>query len=93
MLPIRIQNGVDREYKATHDDLWETKNEEADEKLKVILAKEFPEYYKKKFLDPFEEGSELYTQNKQILENIEHVEGQLQARAYNIVDKPEIADW
>ena len=49
MLPVRIQNGVDREYRKTQDSLWDQKNEEANDKVKTILAKEFPEYYDKRY--------------------------------------------
>lgn len=69
MIPIRIQNGVDREYTITEDAKWEVKQDEADEKVKIIIAKEFPEFYKKKYLDPFDEGSELYAENNNLLSN------------------------
>ena len=71
MIPIRIQNGVDREYTITEDAKWEVKQDEADEKVKIIIAKEFPEFYKKKYLDAFDEGSELYAENNNLLSNLQ----------------------
>jgi hypothetical protein len=88
MIPVRRQNGVDRDYKATQDDLWEEKNEDATEKVKVILAKEFPAYFKEKFLDPYEEGSEIYEENKRILES-----NRLRARAIHIMDDNTETQW
>ena len=71
MIPVRIQNRVDREYSVSQDAKWEVKQDQADEKVKIIIAKEFPEFYKKKYLDPFEEGSELYTENNNLLNNLQ----------------------
>jgi hypothetical protein len=71
MIPIRIQNRVNREYKIIQDAKWEVKQDEADDKVKIIIAKEFPEFYKKKYLDPFEEGSELYVENNNLLNNLQ----------------------
>ena len=90
MLPVRIQNSVDRNYKTTQDDLWEHKNDEADDNVKIILAKEFPEYFKKKFLDPFEEGSDLYEENKRILEEDKK---ELQQRTINITEENTEIQW
>jgi len=39
----------------------------AEEKLKEVMAKEFPQEYRKLFLEPFE-GSELYEENLRRLE-------------------------
>ena len=47
------------------------KQDQADEKVKIIIAKEFPEFYKNKYLDPFEERSELYTENNNLLNNLQ----------------------
>lgn len=71
MIPVRIQNGVNREYTIIQDAKWEVKQDEADDKVKIIIAKEFPEFYKKKYLDPFEEGSELYVENNNLLNNLQ----------------------
>ncbi len=71
MIPVRIQNGVNREYTIAQDAKWQVKQVEADEKVKIIIAKEFPEFYKKKYLDPFEEGSELHNENNNLLNNLQ----------------------
>ena len=71
MIPVRIQNRVNREYTITQDAKWEVKQDEADDKVKIIIANEFPEFYKKKYLDPFEEGSELHTENNNLLNNLQ----------------------
>ena len=71
MIPVRIQNGVNREYTIAQDAKWEVKQDEADDKVKIIIAKEFPEFYKKKYLNPFEEGSELQTENNDFLNNLQ----------------------
>ena len=84
MLPVRIQNGVDRRYRAEQEALWEDKSDEADDRVKVILAKEFSEYFKKKFLDSFEEGSDLYEENKRILNAAERI---TVPREINIIDE------
>lgn len=68
MIPYRIQNRVNREYTILEDAEFEIKHSEADDKVKIVIAKEFPEFYKKKYLDPFDEGSELFEENKHILE-------------------------
>jgi hypothetical protein len=62
-IPHRIQIGVDRNYTTTQDAEWQVKNDQVDEKVKIFLAKEFPTFYKKKYLDAYEEGSELHTEN------------------------------
>jgi hypothetical protein len=67
-IPGRIQRHVDREYRDIQEQSWETKNEEADERVKEIFVKEFPELYKKLYLEPYEEGSELFEKNLRRLE-------------------------
>jgi hypothetical protein len=69
MIPVRTQNAVDREYASVQDELWEKKHAEAERMVEEFLAREFPEYFKRKFLDPFEETSLIYLANKRILEN------------------------
>jgi len=66
-IPHRIQQRVNREYEKTQEEKWEVKNDEADETVKGIMAKEFPDFFKKKYLDPYEPGSELHTEHKQLL--------------------------
>jgi hypothetical protein len=66
-IPLRIQLGVDRNYTAIQDAEWQVKNDEADEKVKTFLTEEFPTFYKKKYLDPYEEGSELHKENMAML--------------------------
>ena len=69
-IPLRIQIGVDRNYTAIQDAEWQVKNDQADEKVKAFLAKEFPTFYKKKHLDPYEEGSELREENMSIMNRV-----------------------
>jgi hypothetical protein len=68
MIPLRIQNAVDREHEIKHDAEWEIKNQKAEDKAKAIIAKEFPQFFKKKYLDSCKEGSPLYNENKAFLE-------------------------
>jgi hypothetical protein len=70
MVPVRIQNQVDREYKDVQDAEWDIKNDEAEEKVKIILAKEFPDYFKKQFMDRYEEGTEMYKKAYDLLESV-----------------------
>jgi len=67
MLPIHIQRHVDREYAHAQSEEWEVKTKEADVKLQILIAKQFPEFYKKKYLEPYEEGSELWIENEALL--------------------------
>ena len=69
-IPGRVQRHVDREYRDNQEKSWEVKNEQADETVKDIFAKEFPELYKKLYLEPYEEGSELSEKNLRRLEMI-----------------------
>jgi hypothetical protein len=69
-LPGRIQRHVDREYRDIQDREWEVKNEQADEKVKDLFAREFPRVYKKMYLDPYEEGSELFEENLRRIEKV-----------------------
>ena len=93
-IPHRIQIGVDHRYTAVQNAKWEVKNEEADHKVKTIMAKEFPEFYAKKHLDPYEQGSELHTENTAHLGDAlwqewsskQHVERR--ARHFDIADEP-----
>ena len=71
MIPYRIQRHVNKEYTTTQDAEFEIKSDEADNKVKIVIAKEFPEFYKKKYLDPYEEGSELYAENKDIIDKFQ----------------------
>jgi predicted metallo-beta-lactamase superfamily hydrolase len=84
MIPIRTQNEVNREYTTIQDAQWELKVDEADDKVKIIIAKEFPEFYKRKYLDPYEEQSELYNENKAILQNLQHANNNQNAREYKL---------
>lgn len=83
MIPVRIQNRVNREYTAVQEAEWELKKDDADEKVKIIMAKEFPEFYKKKYLDPYEEGSEIYDENKLLFEELQH----------SRIDNGTVRDW
>jgi len=75
MIPVRIQGSVDRKYTKEQDAEWEVKEEEADAAVKVILASQFPEFYKKKYLDDFEEDSEDYQENLELFDTIQRRQG------------------
>lgn len=49
------------------------KQDKAEEKVKTILASQFSIYYKKKYLKPYEEGSELYEENLEFLNRIREI--------------------
>jgi hypothetical protein len=72
MIPVRTQNAIDREYKRLHDKLWTEKDYQAETLVKEFLANEFPDYFKKKFLDPYSEDSPTYLEHKHILENADN---------------------
>ena len=77
MIPVRIQNGVDKEYEITQDAKWDVKQDEVENKVKIILATEFPAFFKKKYLDSFEEGSELYIENTNLLKAVQKGKGKV----------------
>jgi len=60
---------VNREYEHIQEAQLDMKMDQADEKVKEITAKEFPDFFKKKYLDPYEPGSELHNEHKQLLES------------------------
>ena len=66
-IPHLVQQRVNREYEHIQEAQLETKMDQADEKVKEITAKEFPDFFKKKYLDPYESGSELHTEHEQLL--------------------------
>lgn len=70
-IPHRIQEGVNRNFIKDQDKEWDEKVKEAKGRVKTILAREFPEHYKKHFLDPYEEGSELYDENLEFLKRMQ----------------------
>ena len=57
IIPKYIQNAVDRKYQHNQEKEWELKNENANYQIRTILTKEFPELFKKKFIDPYKKGS------------------------------------
>jgi len=46
--------------------------EQAEDRVKDIMAKEFPDYFQRKYLAPYEPGSDLYDQHKQLLQSHHH---------------------
>lgn len=72
-LPIRIQNAVNRDFIKEQDKLLDVKEEEAEKKVRTILASQFPTHYKKKYLQPYEEGSELYDENLEFLNRVREI--------------------
>lgn len=83
-IPARVQHHVDREYRDIQEQDWEVKNEQADEKVKEIFAKEFPELYKKMYLEPYEEGSELFEKNLKRLEMMGKTKRRAHRRSWQI---------
>jgi hypothetical protein len=89
LIPVRIQENVDKKYRAVQNLEWEVKHEEAETKAKRVAAKLFPDYYRRKYLDPYEQGSELAIENEAILQemqsstlkNINQARGALNTRA------------
>ena len=67
LIPQRIQEQVNAEYRTVHDAEWKIKEEKAEEKVKRFAAAEFPEFYRRTFLHPYEEGSELHNENHALL--------------------------
>ena len=74
-IPIRKQQNVNEEYRAIHGAEWELKQDEADDKVKRIMAKQFPEFYRKKFIEPFKEGSDLHDENEALLKEVQMPRG------------------
>jgi len=72
-IPHRIQAAVNRDFIKQQDKEWDIKQEEADKKIKMVLASQFPSMYKKDYLDPYEEGSELYDENLEFLKRIRDI--------------------
>jgi hypothetical protein len=72
-IPHRIQEAVNRQFAKEQDKLLDIKQEAAEQKVKIILASQFPSLYKKKYLDPYEEESELYDENLAFLSHIQEV--------------------
>jgi hypothetical protein len=70
-IPHRIQAAVNRDFIKNEDKKWDEKGKEAERRVKTILAREFPELYKKRYLDPYEEGSELYDENSEFLKRMQ----------------------
>ena len=79
-IPLRVQLSIDRNYTAIQDAEWRVKNEEAEELAKNFAAREFAEFYKKKHLDPYEVGSELYEENAALLREAQKQTSDLQRR-------------
>jgi len=75
-IPHRIQAAVNRDFIKEQDKEWDIKQEEADKKVKMILASQFPSTYKKNYLDPYEEGSELYNENMEFLKRLRDTKGE-----------------
>jgi len=75
MIPVRIQSSVDRKYTKAQDAEWEEKEEEAEEAVKTIIASQFPDYYRKKYLEPFEEDTEDYLENLELLDTVQPRKG------------------
>jgi hypothetical protein len=70
-IPHRIQDTVNRAFIKEQDKEWAEKVKDAKGRVKTILGREFPEHYKKYFLDPYDEGSELYDENLEFLKRMQ----------------------
>jgi hypothetical protein len=70
-IPHRIQEGVNQAFIKDQDKEWDEKVKEAKRRVKTILGTEFPDHYKKYFLDPYDEGSELYDENLEFLKRMQ----------------------
>jgi len=66
-IPVRIQKNVDREYKAINDAEFEVKGDIADRKVMVFAAQQFPDFFVKKYILPYEKHSELWRENTAFL--------------------------
>jgi hypothetical protein len=66
-IPIRIQQNVDREYQAINDAELEVKDDVADSKVMVFTAQQFPDFFVKKYILPYEKHSELWKENTAFL--------------------------
>jgi len=66
-IPVRIQKNVDREYEAINDAEFEAKKDTADRKVMVFTAKQFPDFFVKKYILPYEKHSELWRENTAFL--------------------------
>ena len=66
-IPIRIQKNVDREDEAINDAEFEVKGDIADRKVMVFTAKQFPGFFVKKYILPYEKHSELWRENTAFL--------------------------
>jgi LAS superfamily LD-carboxypeptidase LdcB len=62
---------VNEEYRAIQGAEWQLKQDEAEEKVKRVMAKEFPDFYRKKYIDPYEQGSELWDENETLLKEMQ----------------------
>jgi hypothetical protein len=62
---------VNEEYRAIQGAEWQLKQDEAEEKVKSVMAKEFPDFYRKKYIDAYEQGSELWDENEALLKEIQ----------------------
>jgi hypothetical protein len=62
---------VNEEYRAIQGAEWQVKQDEAEDKVKRIMAKEFPDFYRKKYIDPYEQGSELWDENEALLKEMQ----------------------
>jgi hypothetical protein len=78
-IPHRIQDRVNRVFVKEQDKEWDVKVAEAEKRVKTILAREFPDHYKKEFLDPYEEGSELYEENLDFLKQMQESTNQTES--------------
>lgn len=66
-IPIRIQQNVDREYQAINDAELEVKGDAADRKVMAFTAQQFPDFFVKKYISPYEKHSELWKENTAFL--------------------------
>ena len=66
-IPIRIQRNIDREYETINDAEFEVKGDIADKKGMVFTARQFPDFFVKKYILPYEKHSELWRENTAFL--------------------------
>jgi hypothetical protein len=71
-LPVRIQQHIDREYRSKHEKLWQEKSDDADELVKMTLAQEFPDFFRRRYIDPYEEGSQIREENEAFMQRIQY---------------------
>lgn len=66
-IPIRIQQDVDRDYQDINDAELEGKEDVSDRKVMVFTAQQFPDFFVKKYISPYEKHSDLWRENTAFL--------------------------